>query len=269
MFFVGIDCKLLLLSLMSLNEQLPYTYLMMICFLIYSPEPWVKHHNPCKLEYFNDTITLRDVLFPTLSDHSILSRESFDKVVQLCNSLYQTQPNLVNEKFEGHLHQLDPVDGLKLSTAQMIIRGGGVMLMAGGDLLRMANNIIKLNQLKDFLVHNDTSYPPLNVVALSMDEFIADPFQFTSSYLNILTGGDTTQLFRNKPIRGRMVMKSIAKRFARNYNETKSKANHTHVTTGKHGDRRELMESLKSDEVLGPILDAIEKLVDDVLHSLG
>ena len=261
-------CKLklrVILRLLIFNDGI----LLTLCFLlpfVFSPEPWVKNHNPCKLEYFNNTTTLRDVLFPTLSDHSILSKESFDDVVQLCNSLYQTKPNLENKRFERHLHQLDPIDGLKLSTAQMIIRGGGVMLMAGGDLLRMANNIIKLNQLEDFLAKNETSHPPLTVKSLSMDDFIINPLQFSSSYLNTLTGGDTAQFFQDKPIKGRSVMKAIANRFARNYNETKNKENHTHVTTGKHRDRQKLIESLKSDEVLGPILDAIEKLVDGVLQ---
>ncbi|KAL3805638.1 hypothetical protein HJC23_005882 [Cyclotella cryptica] len=230
-----------------------------------TPEPWVKNHNPCKTEYFNDTTSLRDLLFPTLADESILSKESFDKVVQLCNSLYQTKTTLEKEKFEGHLHQLDPISGLKLSTAQMMIRGGGVTLMPGGDLLRMANNIIKLKQLKDYLKENTHKYRPLTVVALSMDDFITDPLAFTSSYLKILMGGNPLTLFENKPRKGEAIMKSIASKFAHNYNEMKSKEKHEHVTTGKHSDRQELMESLKNDELFGPILDAIEDLVNDAL----
>ncbi len=62
-------------------------------------------------------------------------------------------------------------------------------------------------------------------------------------------------------------MKSNASKFARNYNEMKSKEKLEHVTTGKHSGRRELMQSLKNDELFSPILDAIEDLVNDVLKS--
>lgn len=204
------------------------------------------------------------MIFPTLSDESILTKESFDRVVNLCNSLYQKKPNTKNEKFEGHLHQLDPIDGLKLSTAQMMIRGGGVILMPGGDLLRMSNNIIKLRQLEEYLATNSTSPRSLSVAALSMDDFITDPTKFTLSYLNILTGN--TQLFRDQQRKGKAVVEYIANQFGQNYNKMKSKEKHEHVTTGKHDDRPELIESLKNDEILGPILDAIERLVNDALH---
>ncbi|KAL7521988.1 hypothetical protein ACHAWX_006684 [Stephanocyclus meneghinianus] len=232
-----------------------------------TPEPWVKNHHPCKTEYFNDTTSLRDLLFPTLADELILSKESFDTVVQLCKSLYQTNTTLEGEKFEGHLHQLDPVSGLKLSTAQMMIRGGGVTLMPGGDLLRMANNIIKLKQLKEYLRENELEYRPLTVVALSMDDFIIDPLAFTAEYLKILIGANPQSFFEHKPQKGKTIMKSIASKFARNYDEVKSKEKHEHITTGKRNDRHELIQSLKNDEVFGPILDAIEGLVNDALHA--
>ena len=222
------------------------------------------HHNPCKINYINDTTTLKDVLFPTLSDRSILSQDAFDKVVNLCKSLYQTKPHLRDGKFKQHLHQLDPIDGLKLSTAQMMIRGGGVVLMPGGDLLRMANNIIKFEQLRAYTETNHETYKPLAVEALSMDDFITDPLKFTQSYLKILTGS-TVNLFRDNPTKSGRVMGSIAKRFAQKY--TKNQEDEKHVTAGKHEDKEELLESLKQDEILGPILDAIESLVNDALKK--
>jgi hypothetical protein len=207
------------------------------------------------------------LFFPTLSDRSILSKESFDKILDVCNSLYQTRPDLKKEHFKGHLHNLDPIDGLKLSTAQMMIRGGGVMLMPGGDLLRMANNIIKLKQLQEYLEKNgSTSYKPFIVVALSMDDFITNPVEFTTTYLKILAG-DQKLLLEDKPSQGNAMMKVIANRFARNYNKMKNKEEHKHVTTGKHDDQKELIESLKNDEVFGPVLDAIERLVNDALYE--
>lgn len=219
------------------------------------------HHNPCKVNYINETTTLKDVLFPTLSDRSILSKDSFDKVVNLCKSLYRTKPHLRNGKFKQHLHQLNPVDGLKLSTAQMMIRGGGVILMPGGDLLRMGNNIIKFEQLKAYSETNHEAYAPLTVEALSMDDFITDPLKFTQSYLKILTGSSAG----DNPSKGKRVMRSIAKRFAQKY--TKNQEDEKHVTTGKHEDKEELLESLKHDKILGPILDAIESLVNDALRQ--
>jgi hypothetical protein len=112
--------------------------------LIYSPEPWVTNHNPCQLEYVDSKLTLKHLLFPTLSDSGIMKKRDFDRIVKTCRSLFRMSPELKTQSYEGHLHHLDPVDGLRLSTSQMMIRGGGAILIPGGDLLRMANNIIKL-----------------------------------------------------------------------------------------------------------------------------
>ena len=124
------------------------TCLSLLYSCLYSPEPWVKNHQPCQLEYADSKLTLKHLLFPTLSDYGIMKRKDFDRISKLCRSHYQRTPELKTQTYEGHLQQLDPIDGLRLSTSQMMIRGGGEILIPGGDLLRMANTIIKLRELQ-------------------------------------------------------------------------------------------------------------------------
>ena len=235
-------------------------------------------HDPCHLQYDNSNTTLKDLLFPTLSIETtkvILTPQNFDDISQLCSSLYQTIPSLKDAKFKGHLQQLDPIDGLKLSTAHMMIRGGGVLLMPGGDILRMANNIVKLKQLQEYVTEQQQQHEngvkrnkPFTVVTVSMDDFLTDPIQFITTYLTFLTGDNYEQHLC--PNEGAKVcqkrMKSIAKSFEQSYNNIKG-VGQKHVTTGKHENRTELLEALRGDGLFGPILDRIELLVEEALEE--
>jgi len=221
-----------------------------------TPEPWVKRkYHPCELKYVDSNSTLEDLLFPTLSDSVIMTKENFNEIARVCRSLYRTTPELENEVFEGHLHQLNPVEGLRLSISQMMIRGGGQMLLPGGDLLRMANTIIKLRALQS--THRFT------LVTVSMDDFLSDPAKFTATYLNFLLGNNTQPICPRANCAQKI--KRIAKEFEQKYQKMSNKGS-SHVTTGRHSsDRDKLKDSLKNDPLFGPILDRIEGLVNEAL----
>lgn len=211
-------------------------------------------------------MTLKDVLFPTLSVSKIMTKENFDELAKVCRSLYRAKPKMENEVFEGHLHQLDPLDGLRLSTTQMMIRGGGKVLMPGGDLLRMANTIIKLHQLQSYLrSKREYRNNPFTLVTVSMDDFISDPAKFTETYLDFLLGVDHTQLTcPGKNCANKIILKKLGKSFELGYQKMNDKGS-SHVTTGRHSNKDELKDILKKDPLFGPILDRIEELVDEAL----
>lgn len=222
-----------------------------------SPEAWVHRHDPCHLEYNDSNWTLKELLVPTLSEAGIVTEEEFDDVVETCRSIFQQKDGLEDEGFEGHLHELRPIEGLRLSTSQMMVRGGGKKRMPGGDLLRMANTIIKLRELQSYLSENDES--PITVVTVSMDDFIADPEKVTADYLNFLLGE------KNGADRDEEVAR-IASDFARNYHKLGEKGS-AHVTTGTHSNKKKLERALRKDPLFGPILDRIEGLVNEALRS--
>ena len=192
-----------------------------------------------------------------------MTEEIFDQIAKVCRSLYQTKPELKDKLFDGHLHQLDPVDGLRLSTSQMMIRGGGKLLMPGGDILRMANTIIKLEELESYLPSKQGGRNhPFTLVTVSMDDFISDPAKFTTAYLNFLLGNNTQMICPRKNCTRKI--KSIAKEFEQKYQKINEKGT-AHVTTGRHSNKEKLMDLLKSDSLFGPILDGIEGLVNEAL----
>ncbi len=232
--------------------------------LLYSPEPWVTAHDPCELQYVNSTLTLKHLLFPTLSDSGIMKRKDFDRISKLCRSLYQTSPELKTQAYEGHLQQLDLVDGLRLSTSQMMIRGGGEILVPGGDLLRMANTMIKLRELQRFLYNRGGKFHRVTVVTVSMDDFISDPEAFTAKYLNFLLGNNSHLICpgMNCQRKIKMIAQSFGKKYA-----TMKESGSSHVTTGTRTEKNLMKNVLKIDPNFGPILDRIESLVNEELHK--
>ena len=192
---------------------------------------------------------------------TILTKNDFHEIAKVCRSLYRTNSDLANEYFEGHLHRLDPSDGLKLSTAQMMIRGGGVTRVAGGDMLRMANNIIKLKQLQlseaNGNINGEGRAQKLTIVTVSMDDFIANPVKFTTTYLNFLLGDDAHIVAPKR-------LKAIAKKFEKKYTSIIDEGG-KHVTHGKYDNREQLKDLLKNDPLFGPILDRTKKIVEEAL----
>mmetsp|Transcript_37401 Transcript_37401/g.61063 ORF Transcript_37401/g.61063 Transcript_37401/m.61063 type:complete len:132 (-) Transcript_37401:2-397(-) len=104
----------------------------------------------------------------------LFSRAEFDSITNDCLSLYQTKNNLHEASFLSHLMNYDAPEGLRLATAEMMIQGYD----NGGDILRMANNIVKFKQ-SQMMVRNSLEYQrkkkELRVYTLSLDDFIAQP----------------------------------------------------------------------------------------------
>ena len=94
-----------------------------------------------------------------------------------------------------------------------------------------------------------------------MEEHIASPGNNTLRFLNFVVGGNSSS---SVP---RELINEAAMDFERSSTRVKSKAkSDLHVTQGKHDDREALHQYLRDDDVFGPVLIDIEKLVERAIR---
>ena len=209
--------------------------------------------DPCEQKYENGE-PLADHILLTLKEHTKISQKQLDAVVTMCKSLYRSKTSMKDASFYDHLRKLNHWDGLKLATAQMIIASSAANgHMAGGDILRMVNNVIKLDNVKQ--KHREN----FQLLSLSMDEYIQDTEKTTLDFLNFVFGSDDV-------VSNELRMRE-AKAQEERGNKQKKGVTNNHVTQGKHDDKEELKQRLRDDDILGPILSEVEKLVNRALKQ--
>ncbi len=245
---------------------------------INSPEAWVKFQNPCDSQYpkggsFADVV-LR-TLNPEESDdeqqQQIVTMNDFDSIVQDCLSLYRATDRLKHSNFLAHLLRCDPPEGLRLATAEMTIQGHD----NGGDILRMASNIRKLEQAQQYIQQQTSGSDPaitsynkeLQVFTMSLDEFIARPASSALEFFDFVLGNNRNDLIRQRK-------EAVALQYENHYYEKLNTGVNqvtndrvSHITHDRNNDREQLMEYLRSDSVFGPPLQKIEALVETTLAS--
>ena len=91
------------------------------------PELWIRDIDPCVHDKESLDLVAR---------YLHIDNSEIDKVVNVCKNLSQTH-------FARSLYDLDHYDGLKLEAARSIISSD---YFAGGDILRMGNNIKRLDE---------------------------------------------------------------------------------------------------------------------------
>lgn len=233
------------------------------------PERWIQRQNPCQVTYLNGEL-YADYVLPSLSKHrsyeavnvntesQFILRSEFEAIAQDCESIYQKRPGLENANQFDHLMNLDPPDGLRISTAEITVQGDN----NGGDILRMSYNILKLKQ-SEKIVQNSWmgagGQKELQVHTMSMDDFISDPEKSALEFLNfVLDRGD-------KEADGVSVeqKESAAAKYSQIYLNKKEGSGH--ITNGKAADKKQLAEYLRHDDVFGPPLKKIELLVETAL----
>ncbi|KAL7493632.1 hypothetical protein ACHAWT_004640 [Skeletonema menzelii] len=240
-------------------------------------EPWVMTARPCDQEKFFGVQSYPELLLPTfLQQHSeiggvgannpIMYPDDFKALSDRCHALFQNsfnRPGSEKWNYYNHLRHLDPTQGVELATIQMCSSG-----VNGGDLLRMANNIIKLKEIEQLLAQEDctgTGVPcreRIHTLTLSLDWFIQDPYGMTIRFLDFALGNAIT---KGEKIR-------IAQRYRQSYYR-KVSGGDSHITKGKNVETPKgnivnpmLLEStLRQHEVLGRILGNVERVVDDAL----
>lgn len=234
-------------------------------FIAYSPEAWIRNQNPCDIQYDNRTgITesFGDMVLPTLSKmkyealdvsfgDKLVTRAEFDGVYNDCLSLYQTKLGLEDANLLDHLLNYDPPEGLRLATAEMMIQGYD----NGGDILRMANNIVKLKQSQMNVQKSQQSgrKKELQVYTMSLDDFIANPALSALKFFDFVLPPKVSREHKH----------NVAEKYEQFYHEKKKKSRH--VTHGKSEDTAQLMEYLRHDPTYGRVLSKIALLVETAL----
>lgn len=220
-----------------------------------SPEKWVYEDNPCHVLYDRPRETVASHVLQTIGSTDEINIEYFARMQKMCKSLFQATPETKNLTFYEHLLELDSWDGLRLATAQMIAASGNANKhLAGGDVLRMANNIIRFQELQNYNVTD------VEVLTLSTDDFIKSPANSTMRFLDFVFGANNTVYTAEKKW-------EAALSHEKGYNKTKKNSHHvTQSTTQKEKKSKEkLKELLQNDEVLAPILKKTQSIVDNAL----
>jgi hypothetical protein len=219
-----------------------------------TPEKWVHKDDPCHAVYKNGK-TLASNVLPSIGTDEI-NEEYFSNIVKMCRSLFQSDSSMRNSTFYEHLIELDSWDGLRLATAQMIAASGDANNhMAGGDVARMANNIVKFKELQSYMSSD------VEVLTLSTEEFIHSAAESTMKFLDFVFGANNTIISREKRWEAAQSQQKMLERAFDSPHVTQS-------TTRKEKKTKEkLKELLHSDKDLAPILKLTESLVNEALSA--
>ena len=245
-----------------------------------TPELWVKSVDPCAEELWFGTQAYRDLVGPTLlsGDDPIMRRGDFDAIRDVCAGLYMSTEESRESKREWsyytHLRHLDPESALSMATTHMLGQG-----MTGGDIVRMASNVVKLKQvmmLEDQVrlakhVVPDESSRMIQVMTLSMEEFTREPRAATIRFLDFALADSSPPEVKER----------IASEYEMSYIEKVKKGDEhitadKKITNGKYGgdmnivEKKESLEMfLREHELFGRVLGNIERLINVALLESG
>jgi len=213
-----------------------------------TPEPWVHTHNPCSVNRYmiNHTIALLNI-----------NPEEMESVIHECQRYYYHE-NLNKKSYYELLTSLDFYDGLRLATIQFLIANDH----CGGDVLRMSNNVRKLQQWKISLDDND-----IHVISTDMQEIIHD---FTK-YSNHSIARILDFIFDYDAVDERLqawITQAMQDSWATKANGSNHhKKSVTHVTQGKLSELEHVQfkEKLQQDPLLGNILSKLREIIDSAL----
>ena len=238
-------------------------------------ENWPTYTNPCADEKYFGVQSFPELILPTFNrkfdrvlgnnNGPLIHPNDFQALSERCHELYQNsfnRPGSEKWNYYNHLRHLDPVQGLELATIHMCAAG-----TSGGDILRMTNNIIKLHDIQAKMANEDcgTGVPcgeRIQMLTLSLDWFIQDPYGMTIRFLDFALGNAIT---KGEKIR-------IAQRYRQSYYR-KVSGGDTHITKGKNVETARgastdpffLESKLRENVLLGRLLGNVEKIVDDAL----
>lgn len=122
----------------------------------------------------------------------------------------------------------------------------------------MANNLIKFRNLQTSPSIPREQRESIQVLTLSMDDYIASPANVTMRYIDFVLGSDNAYVSKRLRKKAAMGQEEGMQRL-------KKGTRGNHVTQGKHANRDELKQRLRDDPVLGPILSGVEVLTNDAL----
>lgn len=240
-----------------------------------TPEKWVNTVDPCTEELWFERQSLGELVGPTLmaGEAPVVRAEDVGALHDICKGIYRNSGGKSKEwSYYQHLRHLDSRKAIQLATTHMTIQG-----LSGGDMLRMANNIVKLKQVQQLEDHIRASQHVLpvqphermiQVMTLSMTEFTEEPRSATLRFLDFALEDAVTPEVKEK----------IAADYEQSYNE-KLKSGNEHITADKeilNGRGQNIVKQkgaldnfLRKHNVFGRVLGNIERLVNDSLRESG
>jgi hypothetical protein len=275
-------------------------------------ESWVKRTNPCLVEEKSSGVyaNLFMQTFTSPGSYRIMEYEDFPIISQMCHEVYSKLSD--SPGFYTHLRTLSPKDGLLLATTYL-------MLGHGGDLLRMANNIIKLRQLqlleKQIQIHQHTLHTQsqyhhnngkhhrgdmvykgpaaagttttdssmrIQVLTLSMDNFISQPKQTILQFLNFVFGTNISdemkeeialgyeEMYYKKVNEGDEHITSLVVNGGVSKSNGTASASASAATSEekKKTDMTEMEQSLRENVLFGRVMGNIKNMVDEALRGV-
>eukprot|EP00573_Skeletonema_grethae_P009605 CAMPEP_0201693594 /NCGR_PEP_ID=MMETSP0578-20130828/6139_1 /ASSEMBLY_ACC=CAM_ASM_000663 /TAXON_ID=267565 /ORGANISM="Skeletonema grethea, Strain CCMP 1804" /LENGTH=443 /DNA_ID=CAMNT_0048179157 /DNA_START=15 /DNA_END=1346 /DNA_ORIENTATION=- len=255
-------------------------------------ENWMKRTNPCAVIDKSAAVYAQLVmktLTTTPGAYRLMEYDDFPIIQSMCHRLYNNnnQQFFHGPGFYMHLLNLPPTEGLILATTYLL-------LGHGGDILRMANNIIKLRQLqlleqkiihlrqhsslRQFRKSEESKKRKVQVLTMSMDHFILHPKAATIQFLDYISSKDDDH---DGGVRlSSQEKEEIATRYEQMYYE-KVTAGDEHITSllSKNSDEEDstvvmsessmkLETSLRENVIFGRILGNIENLVEESLRGV-
>ena len=228
-----------------------------------TPEAWVKGFDVCGS--IDESMTYyRDLLMSTLGSNgaNVMEDKDWNDILQLCYTLTQQQQQPENDgiivDYDTHLQTLSRVDGLSLATAQLTIG-------KGGDITRMINNILKLQQLEqlerqtNLIHHNIQAEKRIQVLTLAMDHFIHRPYDTSLRFLNFLLPDDDSYTTN--------VKERLATEYTAEFNQTlANRGDNSHIST-RRSDSIMLEGILREHDLFGKILSKFERVVGEALDD--
>ena len=214
-----------------------------------TPEKFVHTSNPC--DTFVKTIgtsgeSVVDLSEPLLSKAGIMNRGDFDRMSAKCKLMYQTRPGLETGSYYDHLRRLLSGDGIELATMDKF-----------KSFALMANDLVLFDEVQSMVEEagklNPNRRRSFDLFTMSLDDWIENPSGSMSRFLDYAIGSHMSPGKKDE----------VARTYERHYIDVRMPT--SHVTSGKNGDKPELMFYLRRHPLLGGPLERIEQLVNDRL----
>lgn len=243
-------------------------------------EKWVEKINPCSpIELWHERQSIGDLVQSTLLSSgngngdptsTIMQYSDLAAIQNQCSSLYQQSAESKEWNYHQHLRKLGSFSALILSTTHMLLQG-----QTGGDILRMASNIIKLRQvqrledqirLSKHVVGQEDKM--IQVITISIEEFIQQAKTTTLKVLDFALQDSAPMEVKERlasqyeeEFIDSVIMGSTNDFIAKN--QKISDDNGVNIV-----EKRDTLEGyLKENELFGRVLGNIEQLVDTELQN--
>jgi hypothetical protein len=244
-----------------------------------TPEDWVirdenGYCDPCIIdhEFLRFLIPDNQTTGNDESGTKILTRHQVDKLEVLCHELmHNPETGTPYKHFYEGLQTLPFYDGLRLATIVLLVEGGH----AGGDLLRMSNNVVRLNEWQRCKPADSSASNANTILSLKMNpdwsgenyegtldrvtEFILDDLKVweeeeedtaTVDEKVRRAKEDFVDMVRNESVLKRKELNNLgSNHFTKNRLQTPD-------------ERLELVVKLQADVLFGPILSNLRTIVD-------